>query len=55
MFWRHSKFCFIEPGATGLRGAANILLRWKEHEHDNKYPSTHYHEKQNTVYRISVR
>src|ERR1035441_5249702 len=29
---RHSKLCIIEPGATGLRGVANTMLRWKEHE-----------------------
>src|ERR1035437_4591249 len=38
--WRHSKLWFIEPGATGLRAVANTMPRWKEHEHDNKYPAT---------------
>src|ERR1017187_5505421 len=38
--WRHSKLWFIEPGATGLRAAANTLPRWKGPEHDNKYPAT---------------
>jgi hypothetical protein len=47
MCWRPSKLCITEPCATGLRGAANILSRWKEHEYDNKYPSTHENEKQN--------
>jgi len=25
----HSKRCIIEPGATGLRGVANTMPRWK--------------------------
>ena len=31
----------IEPGATGLRAAANTMPRWKGHEHGNKHPATH--------------
>jgi hypothetical protein len=38
--WRHSKPCFSEPGATGLRAAANILPQWKELEYDHPYPGT---------------
>jgi hypothetical protein len=39
MYRRRSKLYFIEPGATGLHGMANILPRWKEHEHDNHFKS----------------
>jgi PPK2 family polyphosphate:nucleotide phosphotransferase len=38
---RHSKPWFIEPGATGLRAAANMMPRWNGYERDNKYPATH--------------
>jgi len=42
-----SRLCFSEPGATRLPAVANTLPRWKDHEHDNKYPATHEQEKQN--------
>ena len=38
MCWRHSKLCFIEPGATGLRAVANTMPRWKPNRQD---PATH--------------
>ena len=28
--WRHSRLCFIAPGATGRRAVANIVVRWKK-------------------------
>jgi hypothetical protein len=30
MCWRRSKLYLTEPGATGLRGAANTQPRWKK-------------------------
>ena len=30
MCWLLSRLCFIEPGATGRRAAANIVVRWKK-------------------------
>jgi fructose-bisphosphate aldolase class I len=38
--WRHSKLCIIEPGATGLRAAANTMPRWKEIERSLQCPFT---------------
>src|ERR1035438_1779595 len=35
--WRPSKLWFIEPGATGRRAVANIMPRWKGHEHENQF------------------
>ena len=32
--WRHSKLCFIEPGAIGLRAVANTMPRWRGYEPD---------------------
>ena len=29
MYWLHSRRCFIAPGATGRRGVANTVVRWK--------------------------
>lgn len=30
MCWLPSRLCFIEPGATVRRAAANIVVRWKK-------------------------